>query len=112
MSNRILKFRVWNTEDKSWCGKAYPGTSVDKNDYDKFENLIFQQCTGLFDKNGKEIFEGDILEQEYSKHIYQVTFENGSFMLYGYINMFLYGENEAVSVIGNIFENPELLTNK
>ena len=76
------------------------------------------QYTGLKDKNGKRIFEGDVAKvlQGKDKGIAYVGFENGAFMLYpktGNIyerTLWSYWYNDwDVEVIGNIYDNPELL---
>ena len=76
------------------------------------------QFTGLTDKNGKRIFEGDVAKvlQGKDKDIAYVGFENGAFMLYpktGNIyerTLWEYWYNDwDVEVIGNITDNPELL---
>ena len=76
------------------------------------------QYTGLKDKNGNRIFEGDIAKvlQGKDKDIAYVGFENGAFMLYpktGNIyerTLWEYWYNDwDVEVIGNITDNPELL---
>ena len=76
------------------------------------------QYTGLKDKNGKRIFEGDVAKvlQGKDKDIAYVGFENGAFMLYpktGNIyerTLWSYWYNDwDVEVIGNITDNPELL---
>ena len=68
------------------------------------------QYTGLKDKNGKEIYEGDILLTNNQTYNYEVKFEDCSFGVqtkhYGFINLIGCGELE---IIGNIYENPELL---
>ena len=76
------------------------------------------QYTGMKDKNGERIFEGDIAKvlQGKDKDIAYVGFENGAFMLYpktGNIyerTLWEYWYNDwDVEVIGNITDNPELL---
>lgn len=93
-----------------------------------FNNVVLMQCTGLKGKNGKLIYEGDIVNQIYEDEtIYkcEVVYNNCSFQLKhiedknkNYINtpMYCYAINylghyteKRLEVIGNIYENPELL---
>lgn len=115
----IPKFRVWDktiNEMISWR-RLLNGYNL-RNVFMRPEmcGLILMQSTGLFDKNGVEIFDGDILSghcvyPEYnifeSKLIGEVYYSNrGTWDCYSYI---LGGFNEQIEVIGNIYENPELL---
>ena len=115
---RELKFRAWDID----CHR-FEYFEIGENDdcygmfrvaANKFGSVV-EQYTGLKDKNGKEIYEGDIVtlngEWEEIEHddCSIVTFENGCFRVGdGY-------ENEAGSylsdwrIIGNIHEDPELL---
>lgn len=84
----------------------------------KIDEKTLGQFTGMTDKNGNRIFEGDIAKvlQGKDKDIAYVGFENGAFMLYprtGNIyerTLWSYWYNDwDVEVIGNITDNPELL---
>lgn len=71
------------------------------------------QFTGLHDKDGKEIYEGDITQYDNITEL--VVFENGAFCLSrdvdtGKETVALLAKNRFVRVVGNVHDNPELLT--
>lgn len=81
----------------------------------KFDSLV--QFTGLHDKNGKEIYEGDIIQIAYDQTcIGQVVYEDGRFTATEFVNSSYLGQDDVesmgIEVIGNIHENPELLEDK
>ncbi len=82
-----------------------------------FNDIIdWETCcdwTGLFDKNGTEIYEGDIVHLEGHKHNHKIIYTVGSFVgkqtkgkFQGYLDGLFFYRTE---VIGNIYSNPELL---
>jgi uncharacterized phage protein (TIGR01671 family) len=72
-------------------------------------SFVLMQSTGLLDKAGTEIFEGDIVRNLHSGKVYPIQWEFGycDGML-EYVG-WLFGDNEACEVIGNIYENPGLI---
>ena len=86
--------------------------------YDHIGNgLVFMQCTGLKDKNGKLIYEGDRCRNSKSGEVFNVVWHNplASFcwQKHEHSHIYSYGELfrafDYYEVIGNIYENPELL---
>ncbi|OUB48141.1 YopX family protein [Bacillus thuringiensis] len=102
---------VYLIEERTWAYQTY----MHKENIT--ENVETVRFTGLKDKNGKEIYEGDILKYEESinnglrdievTRIAEVSFGLGMFWG-GYGNNLAQVRREA-KVIGNIYENPELL---
>lgn len=84
-----------------------------------FAKVEFYQSTGLKDKNGQEIFEGDIVRQvrtqpttENEIIIGVVTMLEGAWLIMNdceQLASFLWSETDENEIIGNIYENPELL---
>lgn len=114
--NREIKFRAWEVNLKKMIDlhKLTPlATTIETHDglYLPFvENLILMQFTGLTDKNGKEIYEGDILQFEFKgkKEISVIKEHNHDGRGYCWWMSLPFGQR-PFEIIGNIYENPDLL---
>ena len=114
---REIKFRAW--DKKGQIGM------IDNPKLDvvlENKRYVVIQFTGLKDKNGKEIYEGDVLrflftdlevdkiDENYIKA--RVVFEEGRFFMKDNCDSKYYFDEENCEVIGNIYKNPELLEEK
>jgi len=122
---RDIKFRAWDKEEKEmylWEADKLAERSIFEADWEmpslfdeilwgSHPEMILMQYTGLKDKNGKEIYEGDIVKDQAGDN-WEVYFDLGQFLLKNKILLdtpiSLYQE-PVVEVIGNIYENPELI---
>ena len=98
-----------NLHEKLNCNALW-----EENDFVKVSSETIGQYTGLKDKNGKKIFEGDILEYEFEDIGKQKAYVdwNGkyaSFTLEVISEDFEYAPIESGVIIGNIYDNPELI---
>lgn len=121
-----LKFRVWHKEERKMLYEEIIGESFVWLHKEK-QPIEIMQSTGLKDKNNVEIFENDILEVDYqgqkffSNYVGQVEYSKGCFWCikhngYGGDRYTLSGLTDdtrtyrsTLKIIGNIYENPELL---
>jgi len=122
---REIKFNVWDQVNKMmlydvstgtieiWCSRT--GKKAQSKD------CIFLQSTGLKDKNGKKVYEGDVIEHSFSpgrKSIFVLAPVVSFLDLWAQLNIKRYGQidtpelfdlNDQIEVVGNIYKNPELL---
>lgn len=129
---RVIKFRqfiggkmqFWGFIDGAFFGPSSNGTNAQNA-----QNTPQMQFTGLLDKSGKEIWEGDVLQNDDGARV-NVVFEDGAYWFKfdaenGFTYDWLRQENgklhgwkhlenplRAWNIIGNIYESPQLLTSK
>lgn len=78
----------------------------------QYAHTYLQAYTGLHDKNGKEIYEGDVVcSDRYSAPNFEVVFHDGAFRLRDDLGRLMTQVTSGSKVIGNIYENPELIDN-
>lgn len=126
---RKIKFRAWDKEDKiifnvaridiadGSCYSHLFGSDI----YDYWNNVELMQYTGLKDKNGVEIYEGDIVRIDYGDGLLMgiMEFHNFAWCIKSkykndknlYYPIFC-EDIDLIEILGNIYENPELLKNK
>ena len=144
MTQRPIKFRVWDKDKKKIVDvQCVSNWSVDEGVDDYYESpqqtqdhtgnwhsrIVLMQFTGLLDRNGKEIFEGDILLNHFRNQKVEIYWRgcitdpnsvNGKHWIdwggWGFRAIknndeltYRTHDNE-IEIIGNIYENPELLT--
>jgi uncharacterized phage protein (TIGR01671 family) len=133
--NREIKFRTWDRQNKQFAewtnrdpffdtssGRIFFWERVRREDgsydgdiilQDFGDRFVLQQYTGLQDRDGKDIYEGDILEyqssdSEFSTCIVRWTQEYEDNHP-GFVITNNYSQYGKPKIIGNIFENPELI---
>ena len=123
----IPRFRAWLKNDKEMI--EADEIHWDRGELDfigdaitfmrKADEIELMQSTGLFDENGQEIFDGDIVRQvrtqpttENEVVVGVVTMIEGAWLIMNdseQLASLLWSETDENEIIGNIYENPELL---
>ena len=118
--SREIQFRAWDKVDKKFiyfmlCNNHYELTGIEHNEsLSKHDLEDWQQFTGLKDKNGVEIYEGDIVKVNIplNSGVFEMKWNNNGFWLDHKDGIYTAPNKEYLKVIGNKWENPELLTNQ
>ena len=124
---REIKFRAWDKEKKELFSLGNPLLPKYRNSLKEYGEYELMQYTGLKDKNGKDIYDGDLLKYVNSKGVsfanslHQVIYQEsrGRFALKvlddkineprSLVQRSASWDNSRFQIIGNIYENPELL---
>ena len=126
LPKREIKFRAWDKENKKMIGPNFPVDDIylslggklynGLNGVEFSHNFILMQYTGFKDKNRKEIYEGDIIKlyDKFSQkwEVGTIVFKDGCFVwkkAHDDLIQWLTPYPREWEIIGNIFENPELL---
>lgn len=132
---RDVKFKGWDSVNEVMLPvesinfrEGYVSLNEGDNSLtDTLEMIELIQYTGLKDKNGKEVYEGDIIESPlWEAEPYEIVFKDYAFKARDIRKKIMYGSDlffdiddllsgcvgETFEVIGNIYENPELLRGK
>ena len=117
IKNREIRFRAWDKEEKKMNYFDLMDLWHDMADGNCDDEVM--QFTGLHDKNGKEIYEGDIVKTdegfiglvEFGRFPYVADIEDYGYFIKAHEYFKLTANTcQAVEIIGNIYENPEQLT--
>jgi len=133
MNNRVIKFRVWDkkraryildNDEKIWLMLTLSG-QIRTEENEAHYGCILEQFTGLYDREGREIYEGDIIKMGEPRYVDGRYIDNNigvvamigtQWALYpidklgqDHPGIIYFRLDEQPPVIGNIHQNPELL---
>lgn len=113
----LIKVNEGDTEHREPLKYSIQTDEKEYGEYNKYfitDDNTIGQFTGLHDKNGREIYEGDILKSIRWNNIYLVKHTGTAFYLCrkgnnGFNKITTWNNAENSEIIGNIYDNPELL---
>ncbi len=125
----IPKYRVWDKELQTMLDVSLidfkKGVLVGEHwefgetNFMSFDEIVLMESTGLFDKNNKEIFEGDVVRQVRTQPTTEnetitgvVTMIEGAWLIMNdneQLASYLWSETDENEIIGNIYENKDIL---
>ena len=117
---RDIKFRIWETLNKKmtpWDKLQNAQISIlNRPESIVKDEFVVMQYTGLTDKNGKEIYEGDILKDEINGEIHKIVWDESEARFEAVIIGGVFSDMKRhipdvkiMEIKGNIYENPELI---
>lgn len=117
---REIKFRGKRLDNGEWVygdlfqigvRPAKAIWTIAEEDWIEIDPATVGEYTGLKDKNGREIYEGDIVRIDWMNDLYSVVYDCASFLISatGTIRHDLFNVVKGAEVLGNINDNPELL---
>lgn len=114
---REIKFRIWDKNDErmkyadieyfdDMIGFRFGHRGFEEDDNN---DIVIMQYSGLRDKNGKEIYEGDIVESPFTGDPVSVVWsEPFAQFTFGGAEFNVEAKPSDIEIIGNVYENPEL----
>ena len=122
---REMKFRAWDCVEKKMIPDIFDVFYISAHEFFANPRYIIQQYTGLKDNSDppKEIYEGDIVAYPWGKHdhkaMFKIIFYMASFAIEPvwpkfenedvWICILTHSDQHKIEIIGNIYENPELI---
>lgn len=118
---RVIKFRIWSKLLCKWLTNYeiidYNPRAVTINHIFNHINLneddtVYQQYTGIYDINDKEIYEGDIIQRDLvigQVYVCEYSKEECAYVLRYHDDFIYLSDFKNIQIVGNIFENPDLL---